>query len=234
MLIILSLFILLAMGLQSHAQRVVILEDLREGPEDPDFGMNRRHYRHSFLRLHFVAGPPDATGAEVIYGRSRSLEYGYRYKRKFSEVFSAGAELSFRRTAFHMEQDEGKTVPDTVLYDRQKLVFLNVGGGLYKRINVGQRGDYIGRFLDLGAYGGWNFHTRHVSHFENDLDERVRVRRSGLDYPAPFEYGVMARVGLNNFVLKGTWRISDLFKSSAELSELPRLSIGLEVGLHPF
>ncbi len=212
----------------------MIVEDVGKQRDERDYGMNRRHYTHSWMALHFVTPVPAETGAEVLHGRSRSMEFGYRYKHRFSNFFSAGGDLVFRRTAFHMRQNDDKVVPGTETFDREKLVFLHAGAGLYQRINVGERGDYIGRFLDVGAYGGWNFHTRHVTHHESAEGERIRIRRAGLDYPAALEYGLMARLGFGNFVVKGNYRLSNVFKDTAELSELPRLLIGLELGLHPF
>lgn len=228
------LIALLTVVAMASGQRVVIIEDVREQRDERDYGMNRRHYTHSWLSLQFVTPVASEAGADLLYGRSRSMEFGYRYKLRFSDVFSAGGDLALRRTAFQLRQNGDKMVPGIETFDREKLVFLHLGAGLYQRVNVGVRGDYIGRFLDVGAYGGWNFHTRHVTHHESEEGERIRTRRSGLDYPAALEYGLMARVGFGNFVLKGKYRMSDIFKDEAELPELPRLFIGMELGLHPF
>lgn len=216
-----------------EAQNVVIAEDLTEQQEDPEFGMNRKHYTHSYFGLNFAAGPPELPGADIRYGRSRTIEYGYRYKRRLSNTFSFGSEIIARRYAFHVSQSEDKTVPDDVVKDREKLVFLDAGLGVYKRINFGQRGNYIGRFVDVGAYTTWIFHSRHVYFLKEDgLDIRVRINSP--KYPGTFNYGLITRVGFNNIVIKAAYRMSDLFKESAELPEFPRYSVGLEIGLHPF
>lgn len=214
------------------AQRVMIA---KEPPKDheTEYGMNRKHFSHGFLGLHFIIGPPESSGADIHYGRSRSLEYGYRYKRRFNNTFSIGSEIIARRHAFHIKQTDKKEVPDNTLKDREKLVFLDAGLGLYKRVNFGQRGNYIGRFLDVGAYASWVFHTRHVYFLEEGgLSTRVRV--SGMNYPAAFAYGMNARLGFNNLVIKGSYQLSDHFNDSSGLPELPKYSIGLEIGLHPF
>lgn len=215
------------------AQTVVIAEDLNSKDEDTDFGMNRKHFTHSFIGLQFTAGPPEMAGAKIVYGRSRTLEYGYRYKRKLTETFSFGSEIMARRHGYHVKQTDDKLVPDNVIRDREKLVFLDAGLGVYKRINFGQRGNYIGRFIDAGAWACWIFHGRHVYFYEEE-GVSVRVRRSGIKYHTPFDYGVIARVGFNNVIVKGTYRMSDLFRESAYIPELPRYAIGLEIGLHPF
>lgn len=217
----------------SYGQTVVIAEDVDKHEETPEFGMNRKHYTHSFLSVLFVAGPPEHHSADVIYGRSRTLEFGYRYKRRLSETFSFGSEITGRRSAFHIKQSDNKSVPDTIKRDSEKLVFLEAGVGAYKRINFGDRGNYIGRFIDAGVYASWTFHTRHVLFYDEE-DVNYRVRKTGMSYPANLNYGLIARIGFNNFVLKGSYRMSDLFKESAGLPELPRYAVGVEFGMHPF
>lgn len=218
----------------SLAQTVIISKDPDEKREHvPEYGMNRKHYSHSFFGIQFMVGPPEHPGAEIVYGRSRTLEYGYRYKRRLSNTFSFGSEVTARRQAYHIQQSAKKAVPDTIMRDREKIVLLDAGIGVYKRINYGSRGDYIGRFVDVGAYGGWLLHARHVYFFEeNKL--RYRVRINGVKYPASLNYGLSARLGFNNFVIKGTYSLSDRFRESADLPELPRYTVGLEIGLHPF
>ncbi len=214
------------------AQHVVIA---KEPPEkhDTQYGMNRKHYSHGFLGIQFIVGPPENNSAEIYYGRSRSMEYGYRYKRRFNDTFSIGSEINARRHAFHIKQTGKKEVPDNIKKDSEKLVFLDAGLGFYKRMNFGQRGNYIGRFLDLGAYASWVFHTRHVFFLEEDgLNTRVRV--TGMNYPAGFAWGLNARIGFNNLVIKGSYQLSDHFKDNSGLPELPKYSVGLEIGLHPF
>jgi hypothetical protein len=214
-------------------QAVVISEDLRERDKTPEFGMNRKHYRHFFAGFGFAAGNPENPGAEIQYGRSWTFDYGLRYKRRFNDTFSAGYELLFKRASYFPRQESGKLVPGPELHDREKIVFSSLGAGLYQRINYGKRGDYIGRFIDLGVYGDWHFNVRHVS-FDQAGRERVRVRRTGMDYPESLGYGILFRKGFNNMVFKAAYRLSDLFREDAGLPEFTRLTVGLELGLHPF
>ncbi len=226
--------LLAAAGVPGRSQTVIISEKPGSHNWDNGYGMNRKHYSHSWLSFGFVAGSPDSPGADISYWRSRNISYGYRYKRKYSEVFSGGFELMASRTAFHPEQDQYKMVPDTVVNDREKLVFVQAGAGAYQRVNFGQRGDHIGRFFDIGVYGGWNFHVRHITHNREEGGERLRTRRTRMDYPETFEYGLLARLGSGNLVLRGTYRMSDLFKTGTGIPELPRFTVGAEIGLHPF
>lgn len=229
---LLFLVCLLFSGATLNAQRVVIAKEPPRN-HDAEYGMNRKHYSHGYLGLLFIIGPPENSGADIYYGRSRSIEYGYRYKRRINNTFSIGSEIIARRHAFHIKQTDKKEVPDNIIKDTEKLVFLDAGLGVYKRVNFGQRGNYIGRFLDVGAYASWVFHARHVYFMEEDgLSTRVRV--TGMNYPASFAYGLNARLGFNNWVIKGSYQLSDHFRGSSGLPEFPKYSIGLELGLHPF
>jgi hypothetical protein len=228
---ILAICLTLAGG-GATAQTVLIEEDLRGAGNVPGYGMNRRHFRHVYLGFQIAAGRPEEPGARIRYGRSWTGELGLRYKRRFNNTFSAGYEVFLKRMAFAPRQEEGKRVPGPEIHDRERVVLAAAGLGLYQRINFGARGDYIGRFADLGAYGEWLAHGRHVSFSRTD-DQRIRIRRSGLPYAEALAYGVMARIGFNNLVVKGNYRLSDLFTPESGLPEWPRLTLGLEFGLHP-
>jgi hypothetical protein len=223
--------LLLFLSLGGYSQRVVISEDLRSRDEIPEFGMNRKHFRHLYTGFHFAAGKPDGPGAQIRYGRSWAFDYGLRYKRRFNNTFSAGYDVAVKRSSFSIRQQDGKLVPYPTAHEKEKLVFLTGEIGLYTRINYGRRGDFIGRFIDFGAYGDWYFNVRHVA-FDEVGPERIRTRRVGMEYHERLGYGLLVRLGFNNIVGKGTYRMSGLFRPESGLPELPRFTVGLEMGLH--
>jgi hypothetical protein len=216
-------------ALPLSSQTVVVSEDMRQTP-DTRFGPGRKHFRHTFVGLHLMAGPAEE-GAEIIYGRSQITEFGTRYKRQFSPVYAVGYDVHVKRIAFFPKQQESKLIPDTQLFDKEKLVYVGAGLAIYQRFNYGKRGDYIGRFIDMGAWGDWYFHTRHLSFYKEE-GQNVRTRRTRLDYPSMLGYGLLLRLGFNNVVIKGSYRLSDMFDQGANLPEIPRFSLGLEMGMH--
>lgn len=222
-------FFIVITALPGRAQTVIVSEDMRQ-QTDKRFGPGRKHYRHMFTGLHFVAGPSDE-GAEILYGRSQVYEFGMRYKRQFHPVYSAGYDVKLKRMAFFLRQQESKLVPGPELFDKEKLIYVAAGLVLYQRFNYGRRGNYIGRFIDMGAYGDWYFHTRHISFYEEG-GQKVRARRTSLDYPAMLGYGVLLRFGFNHIVLTGSYRMSDMFDKADMMPELPRFVFGLEMGMH--
>ena len=216
------------------AQEIMIHEDLRGDTLVPEFGMNRKHFRHAYVGSQIFLGEAEGPSGEIRTGLSWATEYGMRYKRRFSNVFSGGIEWSIRRLEYIPKNWGMVYMHEWGDLKNERLLLMQTGLGLYQRINFQKRrGDYIGRFLDLGLYGNWNFFSRHIYIFKNTKDERVKVKTTHLSYIEPFDYGVLARLGFGNFVIKGTYRFADHFKESSGLEEFPRFGFGLELGLHP-
>lgn len=226
------LLLLVLPALPLVAQQVLIEEDLRGDTLIPRFGMNRNHYWHSYLGAHFPNANARDPLADINVGRSWTFEYGFRYKRRFSQILSAGLETYFKRSSFHPENFLDLDIPQGYSYNREKFVFLAVGAAIYQRFNTDPwRGNYIGRFIDVGGYFEVNAGMRHVLHLQGP--DRLQMRRKGMGIHEPFQFGLLARFGRNNFVIKGSYRISDLFKPETALPDFPRFTLGLELGLHP-
>ena len=215
-----------------RAQTVVIAENVEQQSEKSRYGMGRLHYRHLYMGFGFAAGSPLQSGAELVNRRSPMLEYGMRYRLQYASFLALGADLGLRRQSWFIRQQAGKRIPDTLAYDKEKLVFVALQGAVYQRIHFGARGDHIGRFADLGVFSQWFFHQRHVTH-ENTGNQSVRIRRIGLDYAENLSYGLFARIGYQNLALKLQYRLSEAFVSSFDLPEPSPWHISLEIGFHP-
>lgn len=232
--LVLVLFCALA-AFPAKAQEVLVYEDLQGDSLIPEYGMNRKHYRHPFTGFGFFAGGAGDPSGNIKSAKSWSFEYGVRYKRKFNHHLSAGVDWSFSRLQYSPAAWELPSLVGDMPLNSEKLVLVQTGLGLYQRFNwQKRRGDFIGRFIDVGVYGNWTFASRHAYSFEMSTGEKVKVKKSGLNYVNPFDYGLLARIGFGNFVLKSSYRFSDHFKSASGLEEFPRLYIGFEMGLHPF
>lgn len=217
------------------SQQVLMSEDLRGDTITPDAGMNRKHFHHAFIGSNMFLGAAAGPLGEIKTLSSAGIEYGYRYKRKISHHYSGGYELAFRRLNYFPKDWQMASLNGDEPLRRERMVLLQTGLGLYQRINwQKRRGDFIGRFFDLGVYANWTFASRHVYTFKQPAGEQVKVKKSRLDYVQPFDYGVLGRIGFGNFVLKTTYRFSNHFKEDSGLEEFPRLTLGFELGLHPY
>jgi hypothetical protein len=101
---------------------------------------------------------------------------------------------------------------------------------VYARINFGRRGNSIGTYLDLGAYGSFNVKRAHYTYDEIN-DEIVKTTTSRLKYMEKYAYGLLARIGTNNVALTAKYRLSKPFTEKSGFAELTKLSVGLEIGV---
>jgi hypothetical protein len=217
-------------SLGAFSQEILLEQNVKADTVRATRGPNLRHFVHGYVGVGF----PIFTNEEVNYtkfGTSSAVELGVRYKRRLTQTFALGLNLGVNLAAFKIKQDEGKFVPDYTRNDKEKFQINSLAGPGYVRINVGRRGNYIGNYLDLCAFSGWNFIKKHKTTNENQQGEKVRVLTSKLNYMENFSYGVLARLGTGRYALTASYRLSDIFKSSYSMPELPRLILGFEVGL---
>lgn len=217
-------------SLTAFSQEVLLSRDVAADTVRPTVGPNLKNFTHQYLSY----GSPFFTNEDVNFikpGASIVIDYGYRYKRRLNNTFALGLDFSFNWAAFKVKQGDGKTVPDTIINEKEKYKVNSMTPAMYLRINVGRRGNYVGKYLDLGAYGSWNWKKAHVTSNRNSQDEWVKISISNLDYMESFSYGVLARIGYNRYALTARYRLSNLFTEKSGLPELPRLTAGLEFGI---
>jgi hypothetical protein len=213
-------------------QQLVISENLKSETSIPAFGANRKHFGHIFFGLHHIAGTPELETDKLNDWSSWAFEIGYRYKRRFSQTLSAGAEFSAKRMSHSIKRWEMLNTPEATETDKHKFILTQAGLGLYQRFNYNKRrGNYIGNYIDVGVYGNWNFNARQIYKFRNDADEKVVYKKSNLDYINALDYGILTRLGFNKFAAKATYRLSDHFNESSDLGEFPRFTFGVEFGM---
>lgn len=225
----LTIFFLMC-SLGAFSQEILLEQNVKADTVRATRGPNLRHFIHGYVGLGF----PVYTNEEMNYtkfGLSSSVDLGVRYKRRLSQTFALGLDFGVNLVAFKIKQDAGKFIPDNTINDKEKFQVNTLTGSGYVRINVGRRGNYIGNYLDLGAFGGYNFIKKHKTTNQNLEGEKVRVLTSKLNYMEDFTYGALARLGTGRYALTASYRLSDIFSSSCSFAELPRLIIGLEIGL---
>lgn len=224
------IFLLLSVSLSAYSQNILLQQNVKADSIRPTKGPNLKHYTQRYIGIGF----PVFTNETLNYtkpGASSNFDLGLRYKRRFTNYFASGLELGINTTSYRLKQNEPKNVPDTVINDKEKLLISSLYSSGYVRINVGRRGNFIGNFMDLGAYGGWNFQKKHKTTNENENGEKVRLSTTQLKYVENFSYGLLARIGISRYAFTAHYRVSDIFKSSYRIPELPRLIVGVEIGL---
>jgi hypothetical protein len=221
------------------AQPVLLGHTVARDTVTPETGPNRKHHAHLFFGEGLIIGPSDAGGADIIQGNSNNLDFGVRYKRKIGGVYSVGFEVYLSRRNFRLKQDSGKVFPTTNLYDKEKLQYNTLKVGVFQRFNFDRdRGNFIGKYLDLGGYGEVLASGRHVTMNKPDIASiagasKIRNTNTNLVYANLLNYGVRARFGSNKVSVYGDYRLSDMFDTDVAnlYTELPRIMVGLEVDL---
>jgi hypothetical protein len=213
----------------AFSQKIVFSQDVKSDTVRPTKGPNLKNYTHSYLGIGF----PVFTNEKLNYikpGVSMIVDFGFRYKRRLNNTFAIGADLSVNWAAYKIKEGADKSVPDSTENDKEKFKINSLSPALYARINIGRRGNSIGNYIDLGGYGSWNWKKGYKTTNKNEDDEMVNVYLTRLTYIEPISYGLLARVAVSRYALTARYRLSNIFKDD-KYPELPRLSVGVEVGL---
>jgi len=227
--LLLSFFILFSIA--NYSQTVLLQEEVKDTVPGKH-GQNLRNFSHFYIGLGFIAGEPDSSGSDILYGRSTNFVFGYRYKFRICNFLAIGYDLGFNRYSYSLKQWAKKITPDTILHNKEKIIFNDLGISGYMRFNYGKRGNRIGNFIDLGGYGDWTFSGVNFFKDKNDNGNIFKTSISHLKYYEAVNYGALARIGFNRYVFYGYYRLSDIFKSSYKYPELPRFTFGLQIGLY--
>jgi len=208
---------------------------------EDNFGPNKTNFVHSYINFGFMSPPNSGDGAEIIYGKSHSFIYGIKYKYKILNAISIGLGINYNYQTWHLKQDISKIIPSNILYNKEKICSNNVGGEFFMRINIGERTNTIGNYIDIAPYGEWGFNNSHkiTNNSDNNTplgEEYNTITNINLNYIENFNYGLQLKIGLGRIALTGKYRLSNMFTENFKIlvssTELPRLIIGIEIGLH--
>jgi len=213
------------------AQEIMVSEPEAIDSSVARYGPNRRHYGHFLFNFGSSIDAGDA-GARIVQPRLDQFSFGYRYKLRLFQHLALGLDAALTSFDYRLQQKAGKILPDTVLHNKERMLFTVLNGGAYMRINVGRRGNQLGNYLDLGGYGGLTVSHTHYTKDKLPDGSTVRMRRNRLDYYQLFNYGVTARIGYKKLIVFGRYRLSDMFYADKNLPELPRISAGIEFVLN--
>ncbi len=231
---ILAIAIIILISGQCYSQQILFHKDVKDTTMGK-VGPNLKNFHHFYIGFGFIGGDNNGAGNDIVLGKSTNFVFGYRYKLKICKHYAIGYDLAFNSYTFALEQKKGKIFPDTILHNKKETFsYYNVGLSPYMRFNYGRRGNSIGKFIDLGAYGDWTYTARTFAKDKVENGNIVKITTSNLKYINSFNYGALVRIGFNRWVIFGSYRLSDIFKTSDtyNFSELPRTTLGLQVGIH--
>lgn len=234
--IAIAMFIFLSASHLS-AQEVLHEENTEAQLNAPINGPNTATYLHFFIGSSMFADQPQE-GYTTRYYFTNNFEFGARRKHKLNTIISLGYQLSYQRAKYSIKQTGDKQfpvsgiVPDNINLEKELIRLHQLKPELFIRINFDpSRGNFMGNFIDLGFYGTYNTGKNHaVKYNDTNSNSYIFTRQTRLNYIENYEYGAEARLGFNRYIILCQYRISDIV--SLGTFELPRLSMGLQVGLH--
>jgi len=222
-------------GRAAHAQQVLLHTEVARDTLAPRTGPNRRYFGHIYFAYGLAVGS-SAAGLPLRYGvGSAETQLGGRLKRRFNDHLALTADLRYAYLRYALAQDAGaKAAPFNALHDTETLTYHQLQGELGLRLNAGwhPRGNVVGTYLDLLAYGGPALSANHTTTDETATEGRLEVTRHQPPYLPRWLGGVGARLGSGPLALVGHYRLSEALRpveGSAPL-QLPRWTVGLEIG----
>lgn len=236
---VLSMF-LVFLASSVFAQEIVLEKNVEEQYEEAK-GPNMRIFSHIYIGAGGIADFDESNGTSINAWRSGQYIVGYRFKLKVLSFYSLGMDLNYKMDQYFMEGDDTNPFdplnPLTFTTGEKKQTFTNNGVGLelWQRINIGNRGNNLGKYFDAGFRGQWNISDveKVIINFDNaQFNGRQRLYNRRLKYVEEFSYGLSGRIGFDKWIIHGYYRLSDLFKSEFDIPELPRLTIGVQFAIY--
>lgn len=232
-----SLIVFLLLLTTLSAQTVIDFHHVESDTSEVEFGPNLKHNFGFHLETNFPIGSAENDSVSIEYLESYAMNIGLLYKRKLTRIFALGLALQYRLTRFSISQESQKRVPTSMLFKQEFLTFHDVSNQGFLRINFDKnRGNTLGKYLDIGAYASVTFSARHLAIVDEDSgmspdfnSSEQRIKSRGLDYVDRIVYGLTTRLGLEYFYVTANYRLSDRFKSSFNFGEMPFTQIGIGI-----
>jgi len=229
---IVLIFIAGLFSLSSVAQNVLFSDNAENAYDIPRKGRNRAAFGHLYSGYRIAPSYFQDNDVSIWNG-----EYfaGYRAKYAITRNYAMGWDAEYLHTA--VAWDVPLLIGEAVIGMIQKHRYVSHAllFSYYNRITFGKVGDNIGKFLDIGVYGAWNFGKK--SMYISDLDggkEYVEKTVKRPDYDDTFFYGVKARLGIHRIAVTADYRFvtPDFSTVPSQDINMPHLTVGLELSLY--
>jgi len=215
----------------AHAQQVLLQNDVASDTIPARTGPNRRYFGHLYAGYALALGAGQL-GVKRGFGSSE-LQLGGRLKRRLGPFLAFNADLRYAYLRYALAPGVARPAPLVAPHERETLSYHQLQGEASLRFNVGRRrGNVVGRYLDLLAYGGPALATNHTTEDDSPSGGRREVIDHQPSYLARWQGGVGARLGSNSLALVGRYRLSEALRpvETGPWPEPPRWVLGFEIG----
>ena len=160
-----------------------------------------------------------------------------RYYRNYNPFIARviDYELGYEQYALNLSKDPDIAIPvDNSDLKKAKYWLLKVGLKWSYQFNFKvKRGNQLGTYLTLGAYGDFLIFRRFSASYTSNVSsyaDNIKVSLGKIDYFRRWDYGAVVRFGKTNWNLFVKYRFADYFNDNAQdlnIKELPRFMVGL-------
>lgn len=219
----------------ARAQQVLLRAEVADDTLTALMGPNRLYFGHFYAAGGWVAGA-SALGAPGRAGfSSMEGQLGGRLKRRFTQTVALVADVRYAYLRYSFDQTAAKTFPSTGLHRAERLALHQVQAEIGLRLNAGRRGNTVGSYLDLLAWGGW------VAATSRTTDDNpppggaaaVSTTETGLPYLRRWTGGAGIRLGFDRYALMARRRLVNALRPGVAPpgADLPPWVLGIEIGL---
>lgn len=216
------------------AQQVLLRADVADDTLTNLTGPNRRYFGHLYAGAGLVAGA-SAPGAPLRYGfSSAEIQLGGRLKRRFTQTVALVADARYAYLHYGFDQTTAKAFPSGGPHQAERLGLHQLQAEAGLRLNAGRRGNTVGSYLDLLAWGGWVAASAHTAaDGPAPGGAATSTTETGLPYLRRWAGGVGARLGFDRYALVARHRLTEALRPDAAPAGagLPAWVLGVEIGL---
>jgi len=234
------LLFFLGLSLIAQGQDTVLEQDVNQQLENMDQGLgSAKHLMASSNKFGFYLSSNYENDSIRTKSGSFVFDLGMQELWRMGSHFMVGYNWEYQFNIFKIRQDSGVNLLSINLeHDKQNLSIHQMNFGPVFRIKLKNKGNKIGQYIDLGAYGSINFGYSLFSRDQvdptiNNGARTIETKQLRLDYINRWSYGVEAVLGQNSLNFWAKYRLSNSFKTSNNINngnllpELPRLFLGI-------
>ena len=223
-----------------YSQHILLSEFTPNDFSDVDLGNgpNRKYFIYSFIGFGNKTKLLNVNNENFLPLKSSiDLKTGTIYRLKVNKILGLIYDLTLISSWNKLNLDKDPEIPIASLgLKKAKYIYHQISNALAFQINFKpKRGNQLGKYLDLGVYGSYNFSRRFMYQLEiADISKNAKITMKKLSYLNPFEYGFTLRLGNVKNCIFSRYRLADIFNDNNSFTslELPRLTIGLEILLY--
>ncbi len=234
-LIVLSIFIYS----KTTAQDTIVhqnVEKITKVYEKTNYGPNSTHYIYTYQALNFFTPAIYENQYQINYVKSIDFYYGITYKLKLTNWFSNGLSIFYNLQNINLKKQLATGYSAQM---KDKIILNNLGAEYFWRFSLAKHGNTIGKYIDLGIWGKYNFNNRYIikTQQNNSLYSSNKQKQvfNNTNLFAPYFYGVSFRIGSKQFSFVAKYTLSDIFGENAKqlinIFDLPKLTLGIEIAI---